>query len=342
MLNEIKEYKQYSIMPDTEWDFGRVRLNYGDMIKNDLTGISRAMTIIARHYIRIENGDIKNPKEVKTKLEEWCGYGDESDNSWIYLYYKYNYFEGKKREFVDRMIKIDKLDEASKLEQLTFEQLLSGYEIDYLGKSEKDILNNIVGSWVKLKKRRSKFGKTIYENSTDMRINNSNEVRFDKIIAEAFAAGPLKRYYLIADKNIFIDGKVIVKTEKGIPKIIKKDSDKDVILKTTAAYLLNRLLVHQRQVVVSKVDIANWCGKSKAEKLDYKRYFYDTDMQSLIYTERIDNYTVMCIIPEWIDRFMIVEEKELEEGLKQAENKFGGAIFFSDHGCEYLSEGVRY
>ena len=48
MLNEIKEFEQYTERPVSE---GKGRLKYVTLLKEKLAGIERAMTVIARHYI---------------------------------------------------------------------------------------------------------------------------------------------------------------------------------------------------------------------------------------------------------------------------------------------------
>ncbi|MBO4396615.1 MAG: hypothetical protein J5819_09755 [Eubacterium sp.] len=98
MLNELKEYEEYSTEFGPDWTRKQGRLRYDEMVKNNRSGLKRAMLIVARRYIRIEDNRLVNHDEVKSILASWCGFGDkvsghEDIHNWFPRYYYQNFFK---------------------------------------------------------------------------------------------------------------------------------------------------------------------------------------------------------------------------------------------------------
>lgn len=74
MLNELLEYEQYTYVFKSDLDQNYKRLKHGTLT-NQLSGIERAMKIIAAHYLYEDGNKIwkKRIKTAKEALEFWCG-----------------------------------------------------------------------------------------------------------------------------------------------------------------------------------------------------------------------------------------------------------------------------
>ena len=73
MLNEIKEYEQYTILPATPKESRLACVNFLKKTKDSvsLSGLERAMTTIERYYLFTLNLDETSVEEV---LKAWCGF----------------------------------------------------------------------------------------------------------------------------------------------------------------------------------------------------------------------------------------------------------------------------
>ena len=167
---------------------------------------------------------------------------------------------------------------------------------------------------------RKNYGKHMYKFEKKKKENNDlKALTYEKIIANAFIKGPLKRYYLCCDDCNLIDQFNI--------------KDRDTVLKTIAAYLLNKnnTLPEQEWTYFNKTDVVNWLkdiSKTDDFKLD----------ASIFQTQKLAGNTLKLRVKEdFVKHFKIVEENELKEG----DQKHG--VFFRDDGSHsYLVENTIY
>ena len=153
--------------------------------------------------------------------------------------------------------------------------------------------------------------------------NGTNDIKaitYEKVIAEAFYKGPLKRYYLCCNKKSLLNG--------------YSEKKKDAILKTIASYLLNKNkdLEVQQWVFVNRTDIVNWL-KDINEDEDYKKL-----TPSFFKTQTIGKNMVKLYIDDsWINHFTVVEE-----GFFHKEEWNDGVFFRDDGSLSYLVENELY
>ena len=117
------------------------------------------------------------------------------------------------------------------------------------------------------------------------------------------------------------------------------DSDKDLILRITALYLLQKLNTDQEYVYFNQTDLANWLlKKADPDKFELKKYKLTTDDESIFNIVTVNgNVTKLKIHPKWTEMFKLVEADDIDK----PENR--GLIFYSDPGCGYyLQRNHRY
>ena len=109
---------------------------------------------------------------------------------------------------------------------------------------------------------------------TSAKGNDYKRITFENIIANAFSMGPLKRYYLVCENKNFWEliGKYTAGKTDNAKQLSK--SDKDLILKVTAACLLQAQFQQHGQefVAINQMDLANWlCEKAAPEKFGLEK-----------------------------------------------------------------------
>ena len=82
LLNEIGEYEQYTLSIEELLSCKNRRLERYNLIKNALSGLERAMTIIARHFIFGTSVGF-NEFELREILKAWCGFKHEAKTTLI-------------------------------------------------------------------------------------------------------------------------------------------------------------------------------------------------------------------------------------------------------------------
>ena len=165
MLNEIKEYEQYTILPATPKESRLACVNFLKKTKDSvsLSGLERAMTTIARYYLFNLNLDETSVEEV---LKAWCGFNHNENiaeisrdiNGWL-----------------KRLIQLMKTNKSN---------------------AEKADL-----ALEKLSNKNKQFGKSpLNTNSIE---NNFKEITYEGVIANALTMGRLENYCLICNGNDF-------------------------------------------------------------------------------------------------------------------------------------------
>lgn len=218
MLNEIIEYHQYT---------DKIKSNRLKPRKNNLTGIKRALEIIAREFYfntafppQFELTDKVNC--TKDALRIWLG--AEAKSSY--------------EDFPEVEKRLDFLNANS------YEKYLLGFA------NEENGLHKLL-----IKSRESYDVPELNFKSAPKKgpYNTDNKIYFDGVISNAITCGPLKRYYLVCKKT-FDD---LGYKEKFNGK------HQDELLKGMAAYLLGRFSKKQVTAYVVQQNILCWLTGDK-------------------------------------------------------------------------------
>ena len=133
-------------------------------------------------------------------------------------------------------------------------------------------------------------------------------------------------------------------TTQILPEGSKKDKDshqhaRDLVLKITASYLLQKKYTEEEQVYFNQVDLTNWLVLEKANVgssgLNVFRYGKDPEPVPLFNLTTIsNNVTKLKVHPEWIKNFWLVRAEEIK-------NLKPGLIYYIDQGAgEYLKKCI--
>lgn len=126
----------------------------------------------------------------------------------------------------------------------------------------------------------------------------------------------------------------------------RKFLKKDVVLKLTAYYLLEKCFTDQSWVIFNKANFENWMSSGKVENLPLEDFTicFDKKFEALFEEKKVPNVNVvkLRVNPKWLKHFRLIEESELNDEMAKPENK--GGIFFSDTGggADSLTENKRY
>ena len=349
MLNEIKEFEQYSFDCIKNHEPGR--LKHKAFIMNSFSGIGRAMTTVARYYMFLDNEKMsqlspKAEQQALAAIKIWCGAKKpqffseiETVRNWLPNYIRCVLLSNQIKRFNNDTINsdcdlgkekalINSITIYSTEEELSTiaNSLQSAYDNTTDEKKRSIYKNNIlsiiscIDSISGLAFRRKIYGHSMFPaipEKTDS--NDIKAITYEKIIADAFYKGPLKRYYLCCNKESLLNGF----TEK----------EKDIILKTIASYLLNKNynITGQQWVFINKTDIVNWL--KNIHKVDnYKLN------ATIFQTQKLGgNIVKLCVNEDWISHFMIIEENHFNK------EDWNDGIFFRDDGSQsYLIENELY
>ena len=334
MLNEIGEYKQYTLSPEELAACKNRRLKQYTLIKQKFGGLERAMTIIARHFIfktSVVDFDEKAEKELREILKAWCGFKHEAKTSLP------EHFEGWLNNYI-RIFLSEKVQSYLDAEKNPTD-LKSAIENISLNNAPTAEIKNLLGALDKLSKKNTIFSKSLFGGLDAKGDTPFRAITYDKVIANALLAGKLRRYYLVCDEELF-QTKKIFKSDKRDKKLSAKD--KDMVLKMTAEYLLQRRYTSQEFVATNNANIINWLSvPEKSERLAIKRGNYllaETEEKIFEIGDEIEGLgvTKIKLCHEWKKHFSLVEDDD------NLDSKLG-RIFFSDIGSgEFLKENVRY
>ena len=352
MLNEVKEYEQYTYPLDAKHPAKRLKHR---ALCNELSGTARAMTIIARKSISEYEGPGRVDHAIRV-LQVWCGdpkgdpetISEKIEYAWLPNYMIQILGEEKALKFEDYLMKETSLKSFPRYKEVCslFRDIHADFNFDtirteskrepYLNKAKKISLYskelgelgddegkknqrkktssayspvyNIIKALVVLNGR---FGTRGYKQKmfNDKLVrpdkNDFKKITYEKIVADAITAGPLKR--------------------------------------TVAAFLLEQEArdatdQYVGYAPVNLTDISNWLASStKMESLKA----YKINGLPIFMLEPIDNVAAISINTNWMQScgWKIVTEEKLDAYLAEHPN----AIFYSDHGSgQFLRKNVRY
>ena len=354
MLNEIKEFDQYTFSLSCEENYNKEgRLRYRDL-RNKLSGITRAMTIIARHYLfeNGENADEEAIEKARVALKLWCGAKNiecpkdmEQLKDWLPTYVR-NYLMKKHLDsYADKQDSdciptevnelINQICDCSEDEQL---QKLA-IELKNICESNEDKeFGSLYNRYIKpictcistikdIGYGRKRFGKSIFDFEPTSK-DDFKAVTYDSIIATALNAGPLKQYYLYCN-------------DINIPLIYDlKEKERDMVLKTAAAFLLNKCPEQKRYVFIVKADVSNWM-KERPKEYILPKIHDENGKEIAVFNfhehEIKKNALKLYIKPSWIEHFSLIEKEDIDK----IDKKTG--VFFRDDGSHsYLVENTIY
>ena len=363
MLNEIGEYRQYTLTPKEIVACEYPRLKYLTLIKREFSGLERALTIIARHFMfdffdAAAGLSEKNLNEVREILKAWCGFKHAAQSNlpnhfenWLVNYIHCAFLSESLKSFRDKIPAVEneklRTDLSNFIEKIisadrafNVRDALTAFEVFKVNNAEelKKIGNEpaqiltLFKALVTLADRNKNFSKNLFGSLNAKGDIPFRAITYDKIIANALLAGKLRRYYLVCDSELFKTKKIL----KGSTKLLA--SDKDMILKMTAEYFLQRRYTNQNFIETNDSNMVNWIvGSRKAENFCREKYVLAETGENIFEIRKINlggiNAIKIKINPEWTQHFSLLEDT--------AENL--GQIFFSDAGSsEPLRENVRY
>ncbi len=191
--------------------------------------------------------------------------------------------------------------------------------------------------------KKYRYEKDMY--SSDLSRNSFREITYERILADAFEAGPLKRYYLVCERDFFEDCVFVCRTEKKkterslryVSGKNKNACNKSVnsILKVTACYLLSKA-EDSEIACINQTALVNWGTVSPQT---FANYFYEN--KPLYRKENLNSNITLLRMPEkWYKHFSVVESGELSRFPPEE------YVFWSDNGGgnkdDYLAFGIKY
>lgn len=369
MMNEIGEYKQYTVSLDSPANFKNHRLKYYTLIKNSFAGLERALTIIARQQIF---GDSDEPKGfnvdlVKDCLRSWCGFktvGSETRippdlKDWLPNYIRKNFLQEcinglAKQELSDQSLYteflgiLDNLSKEKDVEQMKIIlKELKNFQDKNKGKSwtddfktETERIKKIIEKLDELALRAALFDKGLFT----VRVDDANTFRainYDRVIANALLLGKLRNYCLKSTESF--DVRKFTDKKASGKKVSK--GQLDMVLKITAFYLLQKKFSDQRFVPFNNLNMLNWLStQTKPEKWELEEYRFcvksdNAENSSWEPIFEFQNLTgklklkKISLHEEWLKKFQLIKYKDSDD-LKRCSydpNK-GEQIFYSNTG----------
>lgn len=401
MLDEIKEFKQYTTLPN---EYIKSRLKYHSLIKKgELSGLERAMTIVARGFIFNENAGTKfDDAKIKECLKAWCGFRTTEAidaKNWLKKYIRQEFLEPALLRCINAVKEVD-VDSAQKSDMLNFlniENLLSDISIFRDEKEQKSSLsdkadnnatndfktslNSIEDLEKVLKKAPALYGATkidigrikhsllaltelseknktyskgifsaaIFQKDSD---NDVKAITYESIIADALNLGRLETYFLVyTGKDDPFDSNLIKKqTDKNPLPVLSANSKngmktkylnaRDLILKITAGYLLQKIDTEQEYVYFNQTDMKNWLVLEKPDigggKDGLITFTYGLNEEPLFSLNTITrNVSKIKLHPGWIKNFRLVKS----DFINNPDNR--GFTYYIDQGSRtYLLKRI--
>lgn len=365
MLNEIGEYEHYSMSPQEIAACEYPRLKYFTLIKREFSGLERAMTIVARHFLfdtSEETPDLSESKinELRELLKAWCGFKTEARterpthfDGWLVSYIRRAFLDERIQLCRNNLPVIDSAESRVALSNL-LEKISSWQSVGELGEVLSDFesfrsahgktlkkfgyeptqIAALLKTLIKLADKNKNFSKSLFGSLTAKGEIPFRAITYDRIIANALLAGKLRRYYLTCDEELFRTKKIL----KGSKKLSAADSD--MVLKMTAEYLLNRRHSSQEFTETNDSNIMNWLvGSRKPENFDRDSYVLAENGEQVFEMSKVNlggiNALKFKLHPQWTKHFALVEDDDRCAEL--------GRIFFSDAGSsEPLRKNIKY
>ncbi|MBD3878570.1 MAG: hypothetical protein SR1Q5_02640 [Quinella sp. 1Q5] len=364
MLNEIGEYEQYTLSPQKIDACEYPRLKYFTLIKRDFSGLERALTIVARHFLfdddtpRTSDSELGELREI---LKSWCGFPNEAHNlpphfdGWLVTYIRHAFLNDKINSCREKISRLESVDLQATLTDLLekfssqdgheefseplarLESLMAanGDELDDMMEGLKQIVT-LLRARIKLSVKNKNFSKNLFGSLNQQGDTPFRAITYDRIIANALLAGKLRRYYLVCDDELFRSKKIL----KGTRKLSATDAD--MVLKMTAEYLLQRRHTSQEFTETNDSNLMNWIvGSRKPENFVRDSYVFADSGAKIFEVRKVNlggiNALKIKLHPKWTSHFILAED-----GTGDVDS-ISGRIFFSDAGSsEPLREAVKY
>ena len=260
MLNEIGEYEQYTLSPKELLNCKNRRLKHCN-IKNSFSGLERVMTIITRHFI-FDTPVGSEENELRELLKAWCGFKHKAKtilpehfNGWLNNYIKrvlafetaydcltYERLPTDLKTVIEKFLAdrdFEVKESLAILENFKF----TNDDVPKRLKENVGKLKNLLKALNELPDKGKNFSKNLFGGVDAKGDTPFRAITYDRIIANALLEGKLRCYRLACDQEIF-ETEIILKDGKKLSA-----KDKDIILKMTAEYLLQRRNSNQEFIV---------------------------------------------------------------------------------------------
>ncbi len=327
MLDERREAMEYLYdLESTENGSGRLQVTEFTHSAQFL-GLERIMTTIARYFIFEASSDIgQGIHKAEAALRLWLGFGDDVPEDEAVA----KELKAVRREFphiegwLGRYLEMHK-DELSDPEKV-------------FAKMDK-----------KLEKDRVEFAKSSLFKRTDR--NDYKRIRYDKIISNAIARGPFRRFYLVCSDNSAIMDGVALASGKKLKVGNIHFNYLDRLWKTVAAYLLERERKgkHGSPLTFEPFnfcDLTMWASaRTRLCRTDLTCFFVHGRPLFEIKSGSTNNLVKIKPDEEWFENcgWQIIDVTDGEEALDEYLKKNPGAVFFRDDGGDtLLIPGLRY
>ena len=405
MLNEIRELEQYTYSTDAGVSVKRLKHK---TLCNDLSGISRAMTIVARksffddHVSRTnkcaDKIDSNRIDHAINDLRVWCGDPKgktEQASAWIEPGWLPEYIvkilgEEKAAAFEHYLTSEPGLDLSPCYREVCdlFHEIHKNFSIEVflISKQRKEMMDKVkrvrlfckeLGVDEKQRKASSTkyaqvfriltalntlsgrygssgFNKKMFDLNPDRpEKNDYKKITYEKVIANAITAGPLRQYYLVCERDDFsgishtsaktktypFEGRKVKNGDWSAPTKTKAD----LIMKMVSAFLLEQESrdaeeLYSGFVPVNLSDILNWLAGSMGKDMLGS---FEFEGRPLFTISSIDNVASTGIDRYWMEScgWKVVPEGELDAYLCG----HPGAVYFSDFGAgQFMRKNVRY
>ena len=343
MLNEIREYEQYTAPPESLTDKNECRLKYATLIKTQFSGLERAMTIVARRHLPL-NPTEEDTAKVRRLLKVWCGFGKEDEAAECGVCY------GWLKKYMVQMCRLhiwaDVTDEETRakflgcLPQITLQGNKENWDaVQTQGEALKAVAKvpaekiistaKALATW---EKRAAYLAQGLFavQYTANKSDNDLHRICYDKIIANALELGPLKNYVLAAKLDPFKAGLIKKYTRfRNKGAAITKNTSQDTVLKFTAAYLRQRAETGREYAVINFADMSNWVNLQDPKFDNAKLSEYRLADGSTVFNFINVGPSVkkMSLAPDWLELFELAEANSIVPGADR------GRIFYRDNGA---------
>ena len=271
MLNEIREYEEYTYDLDNTASVPK-RIKYNVLTKglNEESsgigcGIESILSIIARHFLFDFNalGALANADAAECAVLAWLGSGAGGENMSALSAEVRNEIEsimGWYPRYIEKVLISEREELIKQNHDNPKKQKSLKKNIELL----KDILDNLGDGKFRrdLEKAAWSYG---YSSKNDYK-----KLSIEKVVANAAARGPLKRYYLLC-KSPDLDSVILKEQPKRKPKegLTQREKYDDLYLRMIAAYLISDQLTRtdtsrgSRFVPVNLTELSGWALTDK-------------------------------------------------------------------------------
>lgn len=99
--------------------------------------------------------------------------------------------------------------------------------------------------------------------------NDYYQISYDRILANALEKGPLKTYYMVAKKDLFIENDVVGYYPKNNKSKPISPGEKDYLLKLTATFL-QEVLPGNSSVLITDTDVITWASSQSKKTSSFR------------------------------------------------------------------------